>query len=59
MMGQVMRVIEHRAALNCHAGGRRRHAAGDNQRHAMSGALGVKGRQSPRAVRVLLKPGMH
>ena len=51
MVRQMAGIIEYRAAGHGDARGRRGDAAGDDQRHAVAGALGVKGRQPLRAIR--------
>ena len=59
MLRQMAGIVEHRAARHCDAGRRRRNPAGDNQRHAVTRAFGVKGRQPLRAVGMFFQPGVH
>ena len=59
MVRQMAGIVEYRAAGHGDPRGRRSDAAGDDQRHAVTGAFGVKGRQPLRAVRQLFQPGVH
>ena len=59
MVRQMAGIIEHRAAGHRDAGIHWRNPAGDNQRHAVTRAFGVKGRQPLRAVGMFFQPGVH
>lgn len=56
MVRQMAGIIEHRAAGHRDAGIHWRNPAGDNQRHAVTRAFGVKGRQPLRAVGMFFNP---
>ncbi len=56
---QLCHIVQHRAALHPDARRGRGHAAGDNQRHPVTGTFGIEGCQPLRAVRPLLQTGMH
>ena len=59
MEGKMAGVVQHRAARHGDAGRGGGNSAGDDQRHPVAGALGVKSRQPLRAVRELLQASMH
>ena len=59
MVGEMAGVVQHRAARHGDAGRGGGNSAGDDQRHPVAGALGVKSRQPLRAVRELLQASMH
>ena len=59
VMSEMAGVVKHRAARHGDAGRRRGNPAGDDQRHPVAGALGVKRRQPLCAVRQLLQASVH
>jgi hypothetical protein len=59
VMRKLIFIIKHRAALHRYPRERRRYAAGDNQRHTMTRAFGIEGRQPVRAIGALFQAGVH
>jgi hypothetical protein len=59
MVREMAAIVEHRAASHCDAGSRWRNSAGDDQRDAVAGTLGVEGRQSLCTVGMFFQPGVH